>query len=307
MNINPSEFALIDWIKARPRPVGPARVGIGDDCAVLGGFVGEPLVTVDLLMDGVHFRLIEAGPAAVGRKAMGVNLSDIAAMAGVPTSAVVAVALPRRRAGEVARGLVEGLDEMAQRFGVEVVGGDTNAWDGPLVICITVLGHATARGPVLRSGARPGDAILVTGPLGGSLSGRHLSPNPRVREALAIHERVPIHAMIDLSDGLSSDLGHILAASGGLGATLKNVPIHPDVPADARAPIDHALDDGEDFELCLCLDPADASLLLDAPPPGVELYRVGTVEARPGLRVLDADGTPCPRGPGGFDHLAGAR
>jgi len=309
VNIKSPEFSLIDWIKARRRPPGGAVVGIGDDCAVLSTFLGEPLVTVDMLMDGVHFRLDEAGPAAVGRKAMGVNLSDIAAMAGVPTSAVVAVALPRRDADAIARGLVEGLDAMAGAFGVEVVGGDTNAWDGPLVIAITVLGHATARGPVLRSGARPGDAILVTGPLGGSLAGRHLRPAPRIREALLIHERVPIHAMIDLSDGLSSDLGHILDAGGGLGAILDAdaIPVHPDVTADGRSAIDHALDDGEDFELCLCLDPSDATALLDSPPAGVWLHRVGTVDGGPGLRLRDGGGRVVPRAAGGFDHLAGAR
>src|SRR5438093_11039116 len=109
----------------------------------------------------------------------------------------------------------------AERFGVNLAGGYTNAWDGPLVISVTVLGEATARGAVRRSGARPGDAVLVTGPLGGSLAaGRHLRPEPRIQEALALHDAASIHAMIDLSDGLSSDLGHVLAESGGLGAIL---------------------------------------------------------------------------------------
>ena len=149
------------------------------------------------------------------------NLSDIAAMAGVPRAAVVAVALPRADAVAVAQGLHAGMRELAERFGVDLVGGDTNAWDGPLVISVTVLGEATARGAVRRAGARPGDVILVTGPLGGSLfAGRHLRPEPRIAEALALHEAVPIHALIDISDGLSSDLGHILDESGGLGAVL---------------------------------------------------------------------------------------
>ena len=153
------EFALIDWIRRQEpeRPVDSwTRVGIGDDCAILG--VGEGtgagcdlLITTDMLMDGRHFRLEQDGPEAVGYKAMGVNLSDIAAMAGIARSAVVAVALPRDHAVEIARGLHAGLRVLADRFAVDLVGGDTNAWDGPLVITITVLGHATVRGAVRRS------------------------------------------------------------------------------------------------------------------------------------------------------------
>ncbi|MHB1557130.1 MAG: thiamine-phosphate kinase, partial [Isosphaeraceae bacterium] len=171
--VDSGEFTLIDWIRRQPapRPAGSwTRLGIGDDCAILGfgpvtasGPPRELLVTTDMLMDGRHFHLDHDGPEAIGYKAMGVNLSDIAAMAGVPRAAVVAVALPRRRAAEVARGLHAGLRAMADRHGVELVGGDTNAWDGPLVIAVTVLGEATDRGAVRRSGARPGDAILVTG------------------------------------------------------------------------------------------------------------------------------------------------
>ena len=188
-------------------------------------------MTTDMLMDGRHFRLEQDGPEAVGYKVMGVNLSDIGAMAGIPRAAVVAVALPKATAVEVAQRLHAGMSAMAERFGVDLVGGDTNAWDGPLVVTVTVLGQATVRGAVRRSGARPGDVILVTGPLGGSLfSGRHLRPEPRIAEALALHESAPIHAMIDLSDGLSSDLGHILDESGGLGAILDaaSIPIHAD-------------------------------------------------------------------------------
>ena len=158
------EFELIAWIRSRSRTRPGTVLGIGDDCALLRlAADADTLVTVDMLMDGRHFRLDEAGPEAVGYKAMGVNLSDIAAMAGIPRAAVVAVALPRKTAVEVAQGLHAGMRAMADRFGVELVGGDTNAWDGPLVIAVTLLGQATAHGAVRRAGARPGDAILVTG------------------------------------------------------------------------------------------------------------------------------------------------
>ncbi len=181
------EFGLIAWIRERSKSGGRVSLGIGDDCASLAFSSGaEVLVTTDMLMDGRHFRLGEVSAAEVGYKALAVNLSDIAAMAGVPVAAFVAVALPRGSAVEVAKGLHDGMLPLAESFGVALAGGDTNAWDGPLVVTVTLLGETTGRGAVRRSGAKPGDAILVTGPLGGSLLGRHLRPIPRVREALAI-------------------------------------------------------------------------------------------------------------------------
>ncbi len=234
------EFALIDWIRRQQagRQGRRTAVGIGDDCAVLDLPPGcQLLATTDMLMDGRHFRLNVDGAEAVGYKAMGVNLSDIAAMAGVPLAALVSVALPRGAAVPVGQGLLAGLKRMAERFDVGLIGGDTNAWDGPLVINVAVLGEAAPAGPVRRSGARPGDVILVTGPLGGSLCrGRHLRPEPRIREALALLQAAPLGAMIDISDGLSSDLGHILAESGGLGAVLDAaaIPIHADAVQAAR-------------------------------------------------------------------------
>jgi thiamine-monophosphate kinase len=262
-----------------------------------------------MLMDGRHFRLEADGAEAVGYKAMGVNLSDIAAMAGVPRAAVVSVALPRASAVEVARGLHEGLWRMADCFDVEVIGGDTNAWDGPLVINVALLGETTPRGAVRRSGARPGDLVFVTGPLGGSLfQGRHLRPEPRVREALSLHEAAPLHAMIDLSDGLSSDLGHILEESGGLGVLLDadRIPIHADArsqgAADGSSPLRHALDDGEDFELCVVLAPEDA-MRLPATAGLPRMDYIGEITAEPGLRLRFGDGTTMPIRPAGFDHL----
>ena len=306
------EFDLIAWIRARAGGAnGAVPLGIGDDCAVLRVDPGaDVLVTTDMLMDGRHFRLGEHAPEQVGYKALAVNLSDVAAMAGTPLAAFVAVALPRGDAVAIAQGLHAGMAPLADRFGVALAGGDTNAWDGPLVVTITVLGAAAPGGAVRRSGARPGDAVVVTGPLGGSLpSGRHLRPEPRVAEARAIAARVPIRAMIDLSDGLASDLGHILAESGGLGAKLVEaaIPIHPDALAasrdSGRPAIDHALADGEDFELCLALDPAAWDRLAADPIPGVPLVRVGTITAEPGLRLRRRDGTLAATRHG-FDHLA---
>lgn len=308
------EFALIDWIRRRAATTGPGvAVGIGDDCAVLTpSRDGELLLTTDMLMDGRHFRLREDGPRAVGYKCLAVNLSDIAAMAGRPLAAFAAVALPLRESTAVAQGLIDGMLPLAERHGVTLAGGDTNAWDGPLVVAITVLGTSEEGPPVLRSGARPGDVVLVTGPLGGSLdSGRHLRPSPRIEEARELRRYATIRAMIDISDGLSSDLAHILDASGGLGATLDavEIPIHPDASRasqrDGRSPLDHALNDGEDFELCLVLSPEDADRLATAPIAGVELRRVGRIEAEGGLRLREG-GRVLPLAAGGFDHFHGA-
>ena len=167
-----SEFGLIDWIRQRER-VGQiearwTKLGIGDDCAILDvGSRSNLLVTTDMLMDGRHFRLEEDGPERVGYKALGVNLSDIAAMAGVPRCASSPIALPQAGAERAGAGnLCRDGDVWPTGFGVDLIGGDTNAWNGPLVISVTLIGEATARGAVCRSGAKPGDAILVTGAAG---------------------------------------------------------------------------------------------------------------------------------------------
>ena len=308
-----SEFGLIDWIRQRAQTVRSplTKLGIGDDCAILE--LGSPrdlLVTTDMLMDGRHFRLEEDGPERVGYKALAVNLSDIAAMAGVPRAAVIAIALPQAGAGELARGIYAGLAPLAARFGVDLIGGDTNAWNGPLVISVTLIGEATARGAVCRSGAQPGDVILVTGALGGSLhAGRHLHPEPRIAEALALHESAPLRAMIDISDGLASDLSHILTESGGLGALLDEsaIPIHPDAwelsQLDGMPAIEHALRDGEDFELCLVVSAGDAARLLAEPPAGTTLFRIGHINESSGLELGTREGSLRPISSRGFDHF----
>jgi len=230
------------------------------------------LITTDILTEGIDFRLAEIGGRSVGQKAMAVNLSDIAAMAGLPTAAVVGLVLPD---GAGSRALAEeifrGLRDVADRFHVPIVGGDTNTWPGGLVVSVTVLGEPIGKGPVLRSGAKPGDWIFVTGRLGGSILGRHLSPTPRIVEAEILHRRVKLTAMADISDGLAGDLGHILDESG-CGAVLmaEAIPIHADAVRLAiqtgRPPLDHALNDGEDFELVFTVNPEEGAKLLREQP-----------------------------------------
>jgi thiamine-monophosphate kinase len=302
------EFEYIRWLRGRTPTHPRVLVGPGDDCAVLARPTGSVLVTTDVLTEGVDFRLAETDPRAIGRKAMAVNLSDIAAMAGVPTAAVVGVVLPVGGGRQLAEELFHGLREVADAFGVALVGGDTNTWDGGLVISVTILGEATSRGAVRRSGAKPGDWVFVSGPLGGSILGRHLSPTPRVREALALHEFADLHAMADISDGLAADLNHILEESG-CGAVLDAaaIPVHPDA-VDLSGwtdgtPLAHALGDGEDFELVFTVSPIDGERLLrELPVPG--LAKVGEcVES--GLWLVE-NGTRRPLEPRGWVHRVGA-
>ena len=286
-----AEFDLIEWIRTRGRPNPTLLVGPGDDCAVIAPTRHPVLVTTDVLMEGTDFILAEAGAFAVGRKAMAVNLSDIAAMAGRPTAAFVGLVLPKSHAtAELAKELYEGLDSVAAAFGVPIAGGDTNSWTGGLVISVTILGEAPHTGAVLRSGARSGDAIFVTGPCGGSILGRHLNPQPRLREIERIAGQVKLTSCIDISDGLTADLQHILHASG-CGAILDAdaIPIHADAIALAaktgKSPLDHAIGDGEDFELIFTTSPEDAGKLMSHP----HAIRIGDCTAG-GLRLRTSTG-----------------
>jgi thiamine-monophosphate kinase len=236
-------------------------------------------------------------------------LSDLAAMAAKPLAGVVALALPRQGALEVAVALYEGMLPLAAKYDLAIAGGDTNSWDGPLAISITLLGAVTARGPLRRDGAKPGDHILVTGSFGGSILGRHLDFEPRVHEALALHARYDLHAGTDVSDGLSLDLSHILQESR-CGAVLDSdaVPIAADARrlaerlADGSTPLDHALADGEDFELILAASADEAKRMLDEQPLATPLTDIGEFVAEQGLWQIDRSGVRQPLVPRGWQH-----
>jgi thiamine-monophosphate kinase len=300
------EFEFIDWLRQRTPAAERVLLGPGDDTAVLGWSAAAPcLVTTDMLLEGSCFTLAEAGPRRVGRKALAVNLSDIAAMAGVPVAAVVSVGLPRRGGRALAEELYGGMREVADAFATPIVGGDTNSWDGPLVINVTLLGEPGPRGPVRRSGARVGDWLLVTGPLGGSILGKHLDFTPRVREALELAARVDLHAMIDVSDGLAADVGHLSAESGcAMVLRAEAIPVAEAARriSDARTPLQHALGDGEDFELVFAVSADDArALLRDQPIHGVLLSAIGECVAGQGL-WLEEGGQRRPLQPTGYVH-----
>ena len=304
------ELEFIDWLRTR---LGPSRAGLivgpGDDAAVvdLHG-ANRCVVTTDVLTEGVDFVLSECDPRRIGRKALAVNLSDLAAMAAVPRTVVVGLVLPRQGAFELARELYEGLLPLAEQFETTVAGGDTNTWDGPLVVGVTAIGTLTERGPFLRSGARPGDAIAVTGTFGGSLRGKHFDFTPRVREALHLREHYDVRAAMDVSDGLSLDLSRMCAACGcGAELDAAAIPIADEARAAAAAdpgglsPLERALGDGEDFELLVALPVDEAERLSAAQLPGVGVTTVGRFVAEPGL-WLNTDAGRRPIAPRGYRH-----
>ena len=299
------EFELIEWIRARSGGSGAVPLGIGDDAAVLRAQRGDLLVTTDLLMEGTHFDLSVASARDVGRKCLAVNLSDIAAMAGRPLAAFVSVALPRSGGRALAEDLYAGMWPLAEEYGVVIAGGDTNSWDGPLVVNVCVAGEPTGTGAVKRTGARPGDWLLVTGPLGGSLAGRHLTFSPRLNEAMLLHAATDLHAMLDISDGVASDVRHLLR-SGELGCMIdaNGVPIHADVDAglEPAERLCRALCDGEDFELLLAVSPEDGASLLEKPPEGVSLWKIGEVTTDDRRLLREVDGSVHPLMSGGWEH-----
>jgi len=306
------ETDFVAWLLSR-LPADPRlEVPPGDDAAVLRPpAMRRTVVTVDMLMEGTDFILgPDCPPRAVGHKALAVSLSDLAAMGARPEAAFVAVALPRHGGDDLGRGIQAGLEPLASEHGVVLAGGDTNAWDGPLVISTTVLGSVAPGMAWRRDGARPGDLLVVTGAFGGSLLGRHLAVKPRVKEALFIAERFPVHAAIDCSDGLSLDLARMMAASGTRGVVrLADVPVHPDAlrraDRDGGTPLDHALGDGEDFELILALPSEAARELLEAagtPPLDLPITVIGVVEEGTGLVATATDGARSPLVPRGYVH-----
>ena len=288
-------------------------VAAGDDCAVLD--MGAPdyiLFKTDAVVEGVHFTS-ETAPEQVGRKALGRCLSDIAAMGGQPTAALVTLALPKNyEVGEVER-IYAGMNALAREHHVAVVGGETTTNPAGMLISIALLGSVDKKRCVLRSGAQVGDAIFVSGTLGGSIQSKHLDFEPRLREASWLGANFPIHAMIDLSDGLASDLRHILKASH-VGAELlaSAIPISREAKLAARAessakpPLLAALTDGEDFELLFTVASKDAVRLLDEWKiefPKVRLSCIGKITSEDGLHIRDKQGVR-PLNVHGYTHFA---
>lgn len=279
-----SEFRLIESFRTAIESSPWVLTGIGDDTAVVRNPVGDILLAADMLLEGVHFDLETATPFQVGRKVLAVNLSDVAAMAGRPKYALVSLALPHQlseKHGEkFAEQLFDGLHSLAKEFHTAIVGGDTNSWDGPVVINVAIVGEVPNEKAITRSGARPGDWIFVTGELGGSIAGHHLDFTPRITEALYLRMTCQLTSMIDVSDGLVADLYHILEESKvGASINAASIPISDAAveSADDRTPLEHALGDGEDFELLFTVPPEDGQKLAAKNPLTIPLSHIGEI------------------------------
>ena len=303
------------------RPVQRAVLGVGDDCALMAPATGQQLaVSSDMLVEGRHF-LSSVDPQRLGHKALAVNLSDLAACGARPLAFTLALALPRADPAFLAP-FARGLLALADRHGIELVGGDTTA--GPLNICITAFGEVPAGTALLRSGARPGDRVWVSGRLGDArlaleafrgsvaLAGEDFA---RVREAMECPEpRVALgqalrgvaSSAIDLSDGLLGDLGHVLRASG-VGATIDRDAI-PRSAVLAATPAAWqqtcVLAGGDDYELLFTAAPGhDDAVQAAGRDAGIAVTPIGRIETAPGLRVHDRDGQPLTLDLHGFDHF----
>jgi thiamine-monophosphate kinase len=295
------EFGLIGRI-ARATKMGASVVrGIGDDAAALKWMRDEYLLaTVDMLIEDRHFRRF--APAwKIGWKALCCGISDIAAMGGVPKWALVSCGLPKELSVKYVDGIYAGMKKAARKFGIDIVGGDTNASD-KIILDVTVLGEAKRGHLTLRSGAKAGDYIFVTGELGGSIYGKHLDFTPRLKESRVLVRNFRINSMIDLSDGLSSDLGHILRQSD-VGAVIYECLIPKSKYAKT---IESALSDGEDFELLFTMPRREGLRLLAQKNRlfNIPVTRIGTVTHKKfGAKILDILGRKKDLAPKGFAHF----
>lgn len=312
------EFDLIRrFLSAGGSPSPQLLVGPGDDAAVLeGGWV----LSADLSVEDVHFRRAWLRDEEVGFRAAAAALSDLAAMAATPVGVLVSMAFPTGARWDL-DAVQAGIREAAALVGASVIGGDLSRSPGPLVLDITVVGQSPT--PVLRSGAAVGDEVWVTGALGASaaavrawesgqeppsaLRAAFARPTPRTRAATVLARAGVLHALVDLSDGLAGDAGH-LAAAGGVGVVLETgrIPVAEEArvalgPSDALAA---ALHGGEDYELCFAA-PAGAVTPAVADAVGVPLTRVGRIEAGEGVWLQDGNGGRTRPSRGGFDHTGG--
>ncbi|MBT1074747.1 thiamine-phosphate kinase [Geobacter grbiciae] len=320
------EFGLIGRISSRVADGAGVRIGIGDDAAATEPTPGRwLLVTSDMLLEGIHFDLAFTDPYRLGRKSLAVNLSDVAAMGGEPRHFLLSLAVPTGVTVEFLDRFTEGMLDLAREHGVTLIGGDTCRSSNGLVISVTLHGEQVPELVVRRGGARPGDHVFVTGTVGDSALGlellrrgerrgwavdRHLDPTPRVRAGLALAgARLP-SAMIDVSDGLVADLGHILDLSG-VGACLKldRLPLSPSfrelAPQMTPNPSLLSLTGGEDYELLFTV-PADRSeevapLLVET---GCAATLIGEITDGRGLAVVGPDGREIPVTCGGYNHFA---
>jgi thiamine-monophosphate kinase len=326
------EFGFIDSIKGQcDIPVKDVIKGIGDDCAVLSSTPGRVLLfTADMLVQDIHFMISKIPFYQLGRKAVAVNLSDIAAMGGRPLVSLISLAIPAETEVDAIQELYRGMGDICEHHGLAIGGGDTVASPDKLVINVSVIGDAKENKVLYRSGASPGDKIYVTGYVGDSMAGlkiltneitppegmdhyfikAHNDPTPLVETGRSIATSGLASAMIDLSDGLLSDLGHICEESR-VGALLfaEKIPLSSELKMLADSAgfnlLDLALSGGEDYQLLFTVpeenDQGIAKLFKER---DLTLYHIGEIGQEPGIRMVKADGFVAELQPKGFDHFS---
>ncbi len=302
-----SETELIQRLTQDLPADSSVLTGPGDDCAVLDWSGSKLLFKTDAIVEGIHFER-DTPPEAIGRKALARALSDIAAMAGTPTHALITLGVHADMEPSLIEAVYQGLRDCAREHHVNIVGGETTSLS-QLTLSISLIGKASK--PILRTGSAVGDAIFVSGELGGSLAGHHLNFTPRLKEARWLSDQDIVHAMIDLSDGLATDLRHLLSDQTGAELLTRALPIRRAAKERARdnpsgkTALLAALTDGEDYELLFTVSSKDAVPLLDgwkSAFPETPLHCIGKITDQPGIALRDDKGVK-PLTLHGYDHL----
>jgi thiamine-monophosphate kinase len=300
MKMNATETQLVKYFAKKSRlSAAKFPIGIGDDMAQIKLRKNDSvLITTDMLLDGTHFDTKKASLEKIGYKSMAASLSDCAAMATIPLAAVVSVALPRNFGAKNLKKLHRGIISAAKKYNCPLIGGDMTSWNNPLAISVSMLSTPAKTKPLKRSTAKVGDLICVTGNLGGSIVSRHLEFQPRIKEALTIAQ-FGANAMMDISDGLSTDLNHIcrLSKKGAIIDAAK-IPIAKDAKT-----LQNALNDGEDFELLFTIPSKKFERLKKSWKFKTKLTAIGKIIKGDSAKIKMSNGKICDLLPGGYDHL----
>ena len=304
---HPMETLFLQWLDTQLSPHPRVQLGVGDDAAILNADPAPTVVCVDTVVEGTDFVLADTALNLVGRKALAINLSDLAAMGSLPVAALGSLIVPPSFELDDCKQVYGGLLQLASEHGLALVGGDFTVANSPLTLTVTLLGDPSPGGCWRRSGADPGDHLLVTGTLGGSILGHHLSFEPRLPESAWLSQHASVKACIDVTDGLLLSC-HLLAEANQLAIQLDTdaIPLSPAAVQQSansdRTPLQHALLDGEDFELLFAVDPAEANDLLAQQPFSCGLSRLATFEAGSGVFGMNSQGQSTPLARDGYIH-----